>query len=1075
MGVVRKWAALAAIVLIAGQALFAGTTGKIVGRVTDKETGDPLPGANIVIEGTTMGAASDVDGYYVILNVPPGTYTLTCSYVSYQTMRVENVRVDADRTTEVNFALSPATIVTEVVEVTAKEPVIKKDLTASVDIVKSEEVASLPVTDVAQVVTQQAGVIARGGLHIRGGRPDEVVYVVDGVEVRDPYSNATFAGIPLLSMEETSISKGGFDVDQGTVSSGAINVVTKEGGPRYEITSQFLTSDLSFLGDKVYGFLDANYGDVYYDYITGRNLDLNDPTGRHHSKDRRTAFSFGGPLFPNNRKGAKFFVSGEFSQNRGRFPVSMDPDFKNWRENFQWKFSYPLSSWKFFTSGFFVRAYSRGYSPAWRFALDHDAGSSDRQLQFILGVNQVVSPRTYWELRLGLFDREIKSDVKEDVDFDGVDDFSDRDLDGFVEIDLDYFRRMVIDTFRSYGHIDSVRIHWDWVNIDSLYTYVSPGGDTLRPEIHEDEGYVEVPYYWWDIPVQTLYPAFGSGPRWWPNKKTVVVVDPITRDTVFTDEFLLNTEGWGQRTNVDMAVLLINAYSYETGNTYMDTVIFISNRFYEFPFQWPLEDRVFMDSVVAIVDTLLKLGNQYLPNTHTWARSQWYYGHSRFLTGSWKLTSQVTRHHEILAGVEFKRIDITRYGADYASGGNVYLTLLNPNLTHRPGDPYNFISWFQDHPAKPWIFAAYARDKIEIEGMVAKVGLRLDYYNPGGYTISDASDPFTHDSVWNTIRMIKDPKKAPNHWYVSPRIGVSHPISDRDVLHFTYGHYFQIPPFYQILSNYVFSGAFPIVGNADIDPEKTISYEVGLKHAFTNDLILDITAFYKDIKDWSRLKQFTYGVSGANYSTYVNEDWGSVRGIEFNFTKRPGGAFLPFFHFSVDYTLQYAFGSFSSPFNAYNWLWRGYPLPSSESPLDWDQRHTVLLTFGITVPKGKPLWGVRFLDDLGLSFQHSYGSGYPYTPPIRTPREAVEKINAERLPSHQNTDMRFYKNLRFGKGNLRFFVDVHNLFNRKDLSGFDNVDWYVQFNNPEGEVGNLTVYYPRRTTRVGLEFNLSGF
>ncbi len=1061
MGVVRKWAALAAIVLIAGQALFAGTTGKIVGRVTDKETGDPLPGANIVIEGTTMGAASDVDGYYVILNVPPGTYTLTCSYVSYQTMRVENVRVDADRTTEVNFALSPATIVTEVVEVTAKEPVIKKDLTASVDIVKSEEVASLPVTDVAQVVTQQAGVIARGGLHIRGGRPDEVVYVVDGVEIRDPYTNYTFSGIPMLSMEETSISKGGFDVDQGTVASGAIMVVTKEGGPQYEFNSRFYTTDFSFLGDDVYGFLDRNYGDVYYDFMTGRNLDLKSPKNRHHDKARDFEFSLGGPISPTNRRGAKFYVSGSFNNNYGRFPVSLDPDWKNWTENYQWKISVPYRSLKFYTSGFYYRQISKGYSAGWRFALDNLSIFNDRRLQFILGINHVVSPRTYWEFRLGAFNREFTNNVFEDVDHDGIDDFDDRDRDGLVEIDLDYFLGFFQDTFRTWGRIDSIVTHWDYVDIRNLFAYVTPNGDTIYPEIHQDEGYVEIPYYWWDDVVMSLYPSIGTGPSWWPRQP---YYDPELGDTL-----PYHTYGWGSRSNVDMYALLIQL---QDGS--LDTVIQMGTHVYEFPFTWPRQLYPVPDSEYTVLDTILKLGNQWLPDVHTWERTPYYYGKSGYITATWKLTSQVTRHHEILAGAEFKKIDISRYVIDYVSGGNTYFNLLNPPVSSRPGDVYNVLDWFKDNPLKPWIFAAYARDKIEMEGMVAKVGVRFDYYNPGGFTFGDSLEPFKHDTIWRNLETLKDPKRAKARWYFSPRVGISHPISDRDVLHFTYGHYFQIPPFSQIISSYVFGGAFPIIGNADVRPEKTISYELGVKHAFASDLILDLTVFYKDIKDWTRVKMYTTP-GGRKFGYYINEDWGSVRGLEFSFQKRPGGAFLPYLSANLTYTFQIATGTFSSPFNAYNWMWRGYPLPTTESPLDWDQRHSLLLTLGFTVPEGQALFGKSFLSNFGITLQHRYGSGYPYTPPINTLREAVENINAKRLPSTQQTDLRVYKAFKIGPARARFFMDVTNLFDRKDLNSPNDVRWYEQYGDPEGEVKDPTVWNPRRATRFGFEVNLKGF
>lgn len=971
------------IAILAGVGMiYAGTTGKIAGRVIDAQTGDPLPGANIVIEGTHMGTASDVDGYYVILNVPPGTYTLKASMLGYQPMVVKKVVVDADRTTEINFSLKQTAIVTEEVVVTAKEPTIKKDLTASVTIVKGEELENLPINTVADVVTQQAGVINRGGLHIRGGRPDEVVYVVDGVEVRDPYNNTTMAGIPLVAMEEASTFKGGFDVDQGTVASGAINVVTKEGRDKYEFTTRMTTSDLSMLGDKVFAFFDANLGDPYLDALLGKNFDLSDPVGRHKRKQRITEISLGGPLLPSWRKGAKFFISSEFNNHAGRFPVSNDPHWRNWTENYQWKLTLPFSSIKFFTSGFWRYSKTRDYDPQWRLALDHLNVTTDKHIQLTGGMDHIISPKTYWSLRFGYYKRDNRFYNFEDVDNDGVDDFDDRDLDGFVEIDIDYF-------------------------IDSLGNLMTDFLDSIGAEIHG--GYVEVPYYWWESFVTSMHPRVGGGPKWWPVSWR---------------------QGWGQSSQVDTFVVTPDG----------DTI---------------------------------DIGNLYLFDNHTWDRNVFYVRQVKTFSIKWRLQSQVTRNHEILTGFEYKKHNVMRYGIDYASGSNIYLSMNNPPFQRRSGDPYNVVDWFNDHPCKPWAFAAYARDKIEMEGMVAKVGFRLDYFDPGGWVISDPDDPFVRDSVSNQIRYIKDPKPAKKKWYISPRIGISHPISERDVLHFTYGHYYQIPALWQLIRDYAFSGAFPLFGNADLDPEKVISYELGVKHAFTANTVIDVTAYYKDISDWARVKQFPYGVSGENYSMPVNEDYGSVRGVEFELTKRSGGELLPFWNFNLSYTYQIARGSFSNPFDAYDWMWRGYPLPPTDSPLDWDQRHRLFVTLGYYAPKDKPTFGIKGFDNWGFSIQYNYGSGFPYTPPIKTLREAIENINAKRLPSTQNTNLRIFKQFAFGPVSIRAFMDMNNVFNRKDLVGFNNVDWYTQFGDPEGEVKDPTVWSARRTTRVGIELKIS--
>ncbi len=1013
----KNWVMGVALMFGLATTLMAGTTGKIAGRVIDADTKEGLPGANVVIEGTKMGAATDLDGYFVILNVPPGTYNVKASMLGYQPVVIKGVRVEADRTTEVNFKLKQTALVEKELVVVAKAPVIKKDLTASVNIVKGEDIQTLPVADVSQVVTQQAGVIERGGLHIRGGREGESVYVVDGVEVRDPYGGFTTAGIPLLAMEETAISKGGFDVDQGTAASGAINIITKEGGPKYEAMLRYRTGDFAFLGDKVFAFLDANTGDPYLDLILEKDTSLNDPVGKHKAEPHTVEFSVGGPLLPNKRSAVRFFLSGYFNRDKGRFPVSLNPDWNNWEERYQWKVSIPTTNFKIFTSGFYNQEASRPYSPDWRLALDHLRLYTMKLKQGIFGVNYIFNPRTYLEVRFGYFEDDFLYNVIEDVDNDGVDDFADRDNDGYIEVDEDYF------------------IDQNGNPIDICAVFGCP--------LDRGNGWVELPLHWWDSELVGLYPTIANGPSWWSD-------DP--------NDFP-NRAGWGRKTRVDLVVVRDLNGNLIVGTPKGDTVIGSDT----FATVNPLVNGEYIDESVEIPyrELIVKIGNQYLPDNHTWPRSQWYYGRSKSYSLTARFTSQVTKAHEILAGIEYKKFDFFRYGADYASGGNFYYTFVN----------VPFIDWFEDYPTKPWTLAAYFRDKIEIEGMVAKIGFRFDYLNPGGWYASDSLDPFDFDPTtgWG---FIKNPTKAETKWHISPRIGISHPISERDVLHFTYGHYYQLPPFSYVARDYVFSGAFPILGNANLDPEKQISYEIGVKHAFTENVVMDVTAYYKDIKGWTRLKMIflaQYG-GGRNYSTYVNEDYGDVRGIEFDFSKRPGGAFLPFIGFDLAYTYQIAKGSFSSPGDAYHWAWSGYPMPDMEHPLDWDQRHTLLLTLSLISPPKTPLFGIS---DWGLTFQYNYGSGYPYTPPIRTQREAMELINSKRLPSTSNVNMRFYKNFTFSPFKIRLFVDVYNLFNKKNLTGFDNVEWYEQFNDPEGEVKNPTVWGARRTTRFGIEIHFT--
>ena len=118
---------------------FAGTTGKIAGRIVDKQNGEPLIGVNVLVKDSQLGAATDLDGYYTILNVSPGSYSIRALYIGYQETEIAEVIVSIDLTTKINIELSETTLeVTEVITITAERPIIKKDLTATTAVVVSE-------------------------------------------------------------------------------------------------------------------------------------------------------------------------------------------------------------------------------------------------------------------------------------------------------------------------------------------------------------------------------------------------------------------------------------------------------------------------------------------------------------------------------------------------------------------------------------------------------------------------------------------------------------------------------------------------------------------------------------------------------------------------------------------------------------------------------------------------------------------------------------------------------------------------------------------------------------------------
>lgn len=214
------------ILVFSAQFLYAGVTGKIAGVVTDAENVQALPGANIIIEGTTMGAATGVNGYYVILNIPPGTYTLKATMIGYAAITVTEVRVNIDLTTTIDFNMKPEVIMGEEVQVVAERPVVQRDVSASQANLSVADIEALPVVSVQSVVALEAGV---RGMTIRGGASNQTAFMVNGFTMRDERNNTPYTAISYTAIEEIQIQTGGFSAEYGNIRSGLINVTTKEG------------------------------------------------------------------------------------------------------------------------------------------------------------------------------------------------------------------------------------------------------------------------------------------------------------------------------------------------------------------------------------------------------------------------------------------------------------------------------------------------------------------------------------------------------------------------------------------------------------------------------------------------------------------------------------------------------------------------------------------------------------------------------------------------------------------------------------------------------------------------------
>jgi outer membrane receptor protein involved in Fe transport len=281
--------------------------GKIAGRVVDRETGEPLIGANVLILGTTLGAATDINGRYVIHNVPPGLYDIRASYVGYQDMTIREVRVTAGLTQEVNFELVSTAIATEPITVVAERPLIEKSATNVVRIIKAEEFDKLPVRGIGAYVAIQPGVVYQNGqFHIRGGRSDEVGYMVEGADVRNVVSRGGGSLVSVIpdAVEEILIQAGGYSAEFGNANSGIVQQNFKTGTERYKISLRAETDNFgNYPGKKFLG----TYSYGYSDYVV----------------------TLSGPLFTRR---IKLFLSGENYFIRDYSPMFFEGSPKTWSD-----------------------------------------------------------------------------------------------------------------------------------------------------------------------------------------------------------------------------------------------------------------------------------------------------------------------------------------------------------------------------------------------------------------------------------------------------------------------------------------------------------------------------------------------------------------------------------------------------------------------------------------------------------------------------------------------------------------------------------------------------------------------
>ena len=762
-------------------------SGKIAGVVTEAATGDPLPGVNVVIDGTSQGATTDAEGYYVILNVRPGTYDIRASFIGFTPEVAEGVRVNIDLTAEINFALRDETVGLDEVTVTAERPVVQRDVSASVANLDAQQIENLPVTDIEKVVGLQAGF--ERGLTIRGSGGNQVSFRVDGIDLGGGLDQTPFTGVSYTSTEEVQVQTGGFSAKYGNVRSGLVNVVTKEGSrDRYSVDAIVRYSSPS---EKYFGGLpndpDAYYLRPYFDDEVAFVGTQNGPW------DQYTRDSY--PEFQGWNSLAE-----SFSFNTDEDPTN-DVTPQQMQEAFRWYYRKDLE-------------------------IDHP----DYEVDATIGGPFPLFSQQLGDLRFSASYRQTQN--------------------AFIVPML----RETYDERTFQGKVTSNLSQSMKLNVQGLYA-TQQGINT------NEQGYQEM--FTGDMP---FYPWDGAQPY---------LANSLSRDNIFTTHWRnpMDINRWmvgAQFTHtlspstfyeVQIKRQQVNYSTFTTPERDRETVLERVGpiELTEEPFGWEWRDAY------DVLGVGFRTGGHWFSARDSSKVTDW--------TGRVDFTSQLNRYSMLEAGVEYQ---YSNYDTNYGE--------VDPAHPHHANPKY---VWNRS----PQQGALYATNKLEFKGMVANLGVRMDYFSAGGewYNYDPFDRAFSAQQGRDALEDSLSQEPITRQLSLSPRLGVSFPITDASKLYFNYGHFRQrLNPSDLFIVQEINTGAIQTLGNPNHPMPRTVAYELGYEQSLFDQYLIRLAGFYRDLSEQPRGVSF-HSIDGeVNYTISRPLNYGDNRGFEITLQKNRG-------------------------------------------------------------------------------------------------------------------------------------------------------------------------------------------
>ncbi len=958
----------------------AAVTGKITGVVLDANTGEPLPGSNVVLEGTDMGAAADPDGYFFIIRISPGTYNVQARMMGYESVTQTGVEVSSDHTTRLTFRLSPSVIPGEGITVSAAAEIIKMDLSSSAVSAKSDEIDVVPFVDeIGDYINRQAGI---KGWNVRGGSLDQVGFSTDGLNLVDGRTNNPALMPPLSMVRELNVIKGGFAAEYGNLRSGLINIVTRDPSDTYHgsLNFRYIPAHLKHRGPTVYDTTHYWVGSYVLEQdslcwlgtaVMTRKANAALAAGdtasyEHYNNIVKNNIKFGGWLRMARRdpdSAAKLreqFIWTHMLQGADELtPAGYEgePRVGEYGENPDWNVDagfggpVPVIGEYLGDLGFYVahRQDREAFAlPASREFYEE----GNTMLKLVTHLGQSI--KLTYQMMYGK-QKTLSASSNGELGAEGHPyglNLADGDLG-----------TQFVDFVQGTGYVSGAG-----------GIYVAGGGDVFRSELVTNHAaYSPVFIPWYDIS---------------NNMQGITFDHALSEKTFYTVRvsYLNNKRYCSAYETFD---------SRDTATTY---TLPNGSEVTEIPYGYYLEsadiqvDGVWMGAHCAgAVDS----------------------SESNTFDFKVDLTSQLNPHNEVKVGLEYNLADMhTRYEKNRWES------------THE--------NWVVDWEASPMRGGAYIQDKIEFEGIIANVGFRADWNIPNmdWFDVDTFAYNYYLTKVAKTslgeegILELGKTEPTSGHLKISPRVGISHPISENAKLYFNYGDFYSLPASYNMYQIFWAPERYGIryLGNPELDWALTRAYELGTDWNIGNLFRLHLAGYYKDVRNQALAIEYIGYDNDPQYKRPENLSVEDIRGIDFRISKDFG-----------------------------NWVrgWLNYDYRvEANSRLGKETRYQSLLDEATTGAwdtleyhfRAQPIMeaNIQFLTpgDLGpvlgnisLSFNYTWEAG-DYT--TYDPLERDLYLNMQ-WKAYTNVQARLQKAISFAGVKLSVFGEVNNLFDWKYL------------------------------------------